>query len=131
MGDTLTADRFWIGARMTESARQWVPYWTAGNGLFATSAEEDTGYLQALTQLAGAGRADLNRVLDLRTASDFCQPPLGVTAAELLHSEATGNYAAYNESIENAYKIGSLVVRELSSHWDQYSARPPQGSQSK
>jgi purine nucleoside permease len=41
-GDTLTADRFWIGAKMTEWGRQWVAYWTKDKGSFVTSAEEDT-----------------------------------------------------------------------------------------
>ncbi len=77
-GDTLTADRFWIGARMNDWAEQWVPYWTKGVGRFVTSAEEDAAYLQALTFLSRAGRVDLARALDLRTGSDFTVPPKGV-----------------------------------------------------
>jgi len=74
-GDTLTADRFWIGARMTDWAEKWVPYWTKGKGRFTTSAEEDAAYLQALTFLAHASRVDLARALDLRTGSDFHATP--------------------------------------------------------
>lgn len=126
-GDTLTADRFWIGTKMNEWARQWVPYWTEEQGLFVTSAEEDSGYLQGITMLAGTGKIDAGRVMDLRTASDFTQPPAGESAPELLKSEATGNYAAASESIENAYRLGSVVVRELSGHWDRYAGGIPQG----
>ncbi|MDR3741084.1 MAG: purine nucleoside permease [Terracidiphilus sp.] len=125
LGDTLTADRFWIGTRMTDWAERWVAYWTGGKGRFATSAEEDSAYLQALTQLATAGRVDLARVLDLRTASDFTAPPAGATPADLLKSEATGNYAAYAQSIENAWRIGSPVVRELAQHWPRYQHQVP------
>ncbi len=124
-GDTLTADRFWIGARMTDWAEKWVPYWTKGEGRFTTSAEEDAAYLQALTFLAHAGRVDLARALDLRTGSDFSTPPKGVSAADFLKSEATGNYAAYGEAIENAYLVGSRVVRELADHWPLYRQTPP------
>jgi purine nucleoside permease len=127
VGDTVTADRFWIGTRMTAWAERWVTYWTDGQGQLATSAEEDTAYLQALTQLAAAGRVDRARVLDLRTASDFTAPPPGRTAADLLKSEATGNYAAYDESIENAFVVGSPVVRELARHWDRYRDMIPTG----
>lgn len=126
MGDTLTADRFWIGSQMTAWAERWVAYWTAGKGKFATSAEEDSAYLQALTQLSAAGRADRARVLDLRTASDFTAPPPGTTAAQLLKSEATGNYAAYDEAIENAYRVASPIVRELAEHWSRYRDRVPE-----
>ena len=124
-GDTLTADRFWIGTQMTDWARKWVPYWTKGYGIFTTSAEEDSAYLQALTFLAHAGRVDLARALDLRTGSDFTTPPKGKSAADLLKSEATGNYAAYSQAIENAYVIGSAVVRELAQHWAQYRDTVP------
>jgi purine nucleoside permease len=124
-GDTLTADRFWIGAKMTEWAGKWVPYWTQGEGRFTTSAEEDAAYLQALTFLAHAARVDRARALDLRTGSDFTMPPKGTSAADLLKSEATGDYAAYNEAIENAYLVGSSVVRELAQHWQLYRQSVP------
>jgi purine nucleoside permease len=124
-GDTLTADRFWIGARMNAWAEQWVPYWTRGKGSFTTSAEEDAAFLQALTFLAHAGRADVSRALDLRTGSDFTMPPKDATPADLLRSEATGNYAAYGEAIENAYRVGSPVVRELAQHWAIYRETVP------
>ena len=128
-GDTMTADRFWLGASLTGWAEQWVGYWTGGEGKFATAAEEDTGYLQALTFLAKAGRADWQRVLDLRTGSDFTRPPAGVSPADFLKTEAKGDYAAYAEAIESAYLVGSPVVRELAGHWAHYrdaipSAKP-------
>jgi purine nucleoside permease len=124
-GDTLTADRFWIGARMTDWAEKWVLYWTKGEGRFTTSAEEDSAYLQALTFLSNAGKVDLARVLDLRTGSDYSMPPAGTSAADFLKSEATGNYAAYAEAIENAYRIGSPVVGELARHWPLYRQTVP------
>jgi purine nucleoside permease len=124
-GDTLTADRFWVGARMNDWAEHWVPYWTKGVGRFVTSAEEDAGYLQALTFLSHAGRVDLARVLDLRTGSDFTVPPKGVSPADFLKTEATGNYAGGAEAIENAYRVGSPVVRELAQHWPRYRQTVP------
>ena len=125
LGDTLTADRFWIGESMTRWAEQWVSYWTAGKGRLATSAEEDVAYLQALSMLAQAGKVDMARALDLRSASDFTMPPSGGSAAALLASEATGNYAGYEEAIVAAYLVGSPVVRELAEHWERYRATAP------
>jgi purine nucleoside permease len=52
-------------------------------------------------------------------------PPKGKSAADLLKSEATGNYAAYSEAIENAYVVGSTVVRELAEHWPRYQETAP------
>ena len=126
-GDTLTADRFWIGAKMNEWAEQWVPYWTKGVGRFVTSAEEDAAYLQALTFLSHAGRVDLARALDLRTGSDFTVPHGEGYAfwLDFLKTEATGNYAGGAEAIENAYRVGSPVVRELAQHWPRYRETVP------
>jgi purine nucleoside permease len=124
-GDTLTADRFWIGTKMNDWAEKWVSYWTKGKGRFTTSAEEDAAFLQALTFLAHAGRVDLARALDLRTGSDFTMPPKNTPPADLLKSEATGNYAAYGEAIENAYRVGSPVVRELVERWEMYREKVP------
>ncbi len=57
-------------------AAQWVPYFTGGKGVFATTAMEDTGTLQSLTFLANAGRVDANRILVLRAVSNFDRQPL-------------------------------------------------------
>jgi len=81
--------------------------------------------LQALTFLSHAGRVDLARALDLRTGSDFTVPPKGVPAADFLKTEATGNYAGNGEAIENAYRVGSPVVRELAQHWPRYRETIP------
>jgi purine nucleoside permease len=124
-GDTLTADRFWIGAKLNDWAEKWVPYWTQGQGRFTTSAEEDTGYLQAMTFLDHAKRADLKRVMDLRTGSDFTMPPKGASAADFLKTEAKGDYAAFTEAVENAFLVGSPVVRELADHWELYRKQIP------
>jgi purine nucleoside permease len=124
-GDTITADRFWLGARMAAWSEKWVAYWTEGKGIGATSAEEDTGYLEALTLLAHAKRVDFDRVMDLRTASDYEVPPQGKDAVQLLASEAPGALSGLKESLESAYLVGSRVVKELAQHWDRYADRVP------
>jgi purine nucleoside permease len=124
-GDTITADRFWLGAGMAAWSEKWVAYWTEGKGIAVTSAEEDTGYLQALTLLAGAKRVDFDRVMDLRTASDYELPPQGKDAVQFLASEAQGELSGFKESLESAYLVGSRVVKELAQHWDRYSDRVP------
>ncbi|CAP54727.1 putative purine nucleoside permease [Gluconacetobacter diazotrophicus PA1 5] len=119
LGDTVSSETFWVGARMNRWAERWVTYWTKGQGTFATTAEEDVGFMQALTLQAQAGRVDPDRVLILRTASNYDMPPPGQTAAALLKSEATeGGYSGYLPSVAAAYQVGSVVVREL-------ALRPP------
>jgi purine nucleoside permease len=98
-------------------------------GNFVTSAMEDTGTLQSLTWLAKAGRVDVNRVLVLRTASNFDQPPPGVTAAESLAGTKIAKYVAYIPALESAWRVGNAVVVELVTNWSKYRDTMPGTSQ--
>ena len=64
-------DPFWLGARMNLWAEDWVSYWTRGEGRFATTAEEDAGFMQSLTFLSQVHKVDLNRVLVLLAKFTF------------------------------------------------------------
>ena len=124
-GDTLSAMTFWHGELLNEWATDWVKYWTGGQGRFTTSAMEDTGTLQSLTLLAKAGRADLDRVMVLRTTSNFAMQHPGQTAAESMVQEGKG-YSAFIPSLDAAFIVGSRVVNELTGNWAKYEARAPQ-----
>jgi purine nucleoside permease len=124
-GDTLSAMTFWHGKLMDEWANDWVKYYTDGKGNFVTTAMEDTGTLQSLTFLNKAGRVDLNRVLVLRTASNFDQQRPGITAAESLAETKIGHYSAYLPALEAAWRVGHVVVEELAVHWARYEQTLP------
>jgi purine nucleoside permease len=124
-GDTISSGTFWHGRLLNEWAMAWVKYHTGGAGELTTTAMEDTGTLQALTFLAKAGRADLKRVLVLRTASNFDMPPPGVTAAENLAQMKLGRYSAYLPALEAAWRVGNTVVEELVRGWAKYREMPP------
>jgi purine nucleoside permease len=119
-GDTLSASTFWHGRLLNQWAIDWVKYHTDGRGSYVTTAMEDTGTLQSLTWLTKAGRVDVNRVMVLRTASDFDQQPAGMTAAESLSSLKIGKYVAYVPALEAAYRVGSKVVDEIAGNWQKY-----------
>lgn len=113
IGDQLAAMTYWHGRLLNDWANDWVHYWTGGKGDFVTSAMEDTGTLQSLTFLDNAGRADVDRVLVLRTASNYTMQHGGITAQQSLTGEDKGKYSAYIPSLENAYRVGMVVVEEL------------------
>jgi purine nucleoside permease len=125
VGDEISSSTFWHGRLMDAWAAQWVPYFTGGKGVFATTAMEDTGTLQSLTFLANAGRADLKRVLVLRTVSNYDRQPRELSAAENLADQHERAYAAYLPSLEAAYRVGHTVVSELLAHWVQYERTTP------
>ena len=123
-GDNLAALTFWHGEILNAWANAWVDYWSDGNGEFVSSAMEDTGTFQALTYLDKINRADKNRVMVLRTASNHTMPPPGVTAAENLLKENEG-YSGLNLAVESAYLVGSVVVDEILANWSTYEQQIP------
>jgi purine nucleoside permease len=89
------------------------------------AAMEDSGTLQALTFLSQAGRVDLQRVLVLRTVSNYDREAPGVAAAESLQEMVSGNYSAYMPALEAAQSVGDKVVRDLVEHWAERESTIP------
>jgi purine nucleoside permease len=125
LGDEVSGSTYWHGKLSDAWASEWMRYFTSGNGHFATTAMEDTGTLQSLRGLASAGRVDWDRILVLRTVSNFDQQPRGMSAAESLSHQRIGSYSAYLPSLESAYTVGHAVVRELLGNWPKYRAGLP------
>lgn len=119
-GDNLSAGTFWHGKLLNAWAREWVRYQTGGKGTYAICGMEDTGTLQSLTWLGRAGLVDVNRVLVLRTASNYDQQREGISAAESLAETKITKYSAFLPSLISAYRVGDLVVRTLLVNWAVY-----------
>jgi len=124
-GDNLSASTFWHGKLMNQWARDWVKYQTDGKGTYAICGMEDTGTLQSLTWLAQAHRVDINRVLVLRTASNFDQQRQGISAADSLAETKIVKYGAFMPSLDAAYRVGDVVVRDIVAHWSHDEAALP------
>lgn len=116
-GEGLMSARTWYGERMNDWAERWVSYWTAGQGVFAMSAEEDTGIMQALTFLVQDGRVRLDRVLILRAASDYTVAPPGVTAAAFVAKEASEGFPANRQALSALYAVAAPIARALADDW--------------
>ena len=128
IGDEISSSTYWHGKLLDAWATEWMRYFTSGQGTFATTAMEDTGSLRALKNLAGAGLLDWNRILVLRTVSNFDQQPRGLSAAESLAHQRIGTYSAYLPSLEAAYTVGHTVVSELLGSWPKYEHAVPGAS---
>jgi len=126
-GDEVSASDWWLGERMNTLAQQWMAYWSGGKGSAVTTAMEDCGILTALTSLSRTHRVQLDRVLVLRTGSDYTVPASGQTVTQLLRSEAEEDAAlsAYVPALEAAYRVGSTVVNEIVGHWAIYADQTP------
>lgn len=124
-GDNLASSTFWHGAKLNAWANAWVKYYTDDAGNYVTTAMEDTGTLHALTALTKAGRADVQRTLVLRTASNYDMQWPGGTAEESLRGEHRGVYSGYLPSLEAAFLVGNKVVDTVVADWGKYENALP------
>jgi purine nucleoside permease len=125
LGDEVSGSAYWHGKLMDQWADRWMDYFTNSQGHFATTAMEDTGSLLSLQFLAKAGKVDPERILVLRTVSNYDQQPAGIDAAQSLARQRIGAYGAYLPSLEAAYTVGHTVVAELLRNWKTYQIQPP------
>ncbi len=125
-GAQMAAATFWHGKLLNDWANEWTAYWTNNKGNFVTSGMEDTGSYQAMLYLDKAGKADKDRFMVLRTASNFTMQPPGLSAAQNLAMESSSTgYAAMQPALEAAYLVGSKVVHNIIEHWDTYKTQLP------
>jgi purine nucleoside permease len=125
LGDEVSSSKYWHGKLMDDWATRWMDYFTNGQGHFVTTAMEDTGTLQSLKGLAAAGRVDWQRILVLRTVSNYDRQPTGMDAATSLSNQRIGQYSGYLPSLESAYTVGHAVVAEILKNWAVYREKIP------
>jgi purine nucleoside permease len=113
IGANIATETFWHGAKMDEWAHRWVQYATDGRARMGTTSMNDSGAMAALYSLTRAGRADWNRAVLLRTASNFDRQPEGMTAEQSANSEKHAAFTGYKASLETAYAVGSRVAKAI------------------
>ena len=124
-GDSLGTDHFWHGAIMTKWAEDWVRMYTRGSGSLAISDCEDQGIVLAMHKLDDLHRADFNRLLILRTASNFTLPAEGVSAEKSLFDNLASS-PGYIPALDANYQVGDVVVTALLKDWSRYETSTPQ-----
>ncbi|MEL7043982.1 MAG: nucleoside hydrolase, partial [Pseudomonadota bacterium] len=121
-GETLSASTYWHGAKLNRWANDWLHAYAGEDANFMTSNMEDSGTLTALHRLARRGLVDPQRILVLRTASNYTMPPAGKSAA-------WSTTASYPDSglgaLDSAQRVGQRVVDALLEGWERYRETPP------
>jgi purine nucleoside permease len=123
-GTSVAADRFWHGTVMTKMAEDWAKMYTRGQGTFMIADCEDQGICLALAELQRLEKIDFQRLLVLRSASNFTVPPPGMSPEKSLFGNLVSS-AGYLPSLDNEYRVGSVVVAALLRNWDKYRDQVP------
>jgi purine nucleoside permease len=125
MGESLASSTYWHGERMNGWANDWVKLQAGKSSNFMMTNMEDSGTLTALRRLSRRGLADMQRVMVLRTASNYTMPPPGQSAAW----STTAPYPEKGRpAVEAAYLVGNRVAQELIKNWSSYRDRIPSAS---
>lgn len=122
IGDTLSSSTYWHGDLLNEWANDWLKLYAGADANFMTSNMEDSGTLTALHRLARRGLVDSERILVLRTASNYTTPPPGKTA---VWSKNTPYPDGGRPALESAFVVGNTVVQALLENWSEYRDRLP------
>ncbi len=117
----ISGSTFFHGAIESDWATWWMQQWTQDGSQYCMTDMEDSGTLTALKRLADAGRISFDRVMVLRTASNFDQPYPGQSAQESIQYIDLGIPIA----VENAYRVGSVVARHIIKHWPTWRRHIP------
>lgn len=121
MGETLGSIRYWHGEPRTLWAEDWVRLWTGNRGVFVMTNMESQLNQRTMRVFAGQKLVDANRILVLRTASNFSEPPPGASVTASIGDEEPGQMTAF----DNNERAGIPVIRELMAHWDHYQNEAP------
>ena len=123
IGDSFASDVFWHGAILTQFARDWVRLWTGGKGRFAMTEMEDSGFMEAVERLHVLHRLNRNRVLVLRTGSNYSQQEPGLDAI----APGSGGFAGGRIAFANGPLVGGAIVDELLANWATVHDHSPGG----
>jgi len=55
-----------------------------------------------------------------RPPATIVQPPPGMTAAQNLARNTRRQYVGYLPALESAWRVGNVVVQEITTHWNRY-----------
>ena len=122
IGDTMSSSTYFHGDLMTRWANDWMQLQAGPDANFMVSAMEDSGSLTALRRLGRSHKVDPDRVMVLRTVSNFSMQPPGKDAAW----STTAEYPEDGRpALEAAYQVGNIVVQKLIGGWSEYRDKLP------
>lgn len=121
MGETLGALRYWHGQSRNRWAENWVKLWTKDQGRFVMTNEESQTNQKEMRLLAQRGFVDAQRIMVLRSGSNFDMPPPSMSAVKSMGDEGPGQVVAF----DNNERAGAPVIAELIRNWATYRETIP------
>lgn len=115
--DALTSDNYFTGNTLGDYFSFYASMMTNGSATYCATAQEDNASLEAFTRLHTYGLADYNRVIIMRSISDFSRPPpsrANDTVGFFNDPQDGGHRLAYN----NLPLAGMPIVEDILENWE-------------
>lgn len=115
--DTLTSDTYFSGNTLSDYFTYYASMMTNGTAQYCMTAQEDNAGLEAIVRLHRYGLMDFNRVVVMRSASDFTRPPpskSGDTVNWFTDRQDGGSAVAF----ANLPIAGMPFVNDVLKNWD-------------
>ncbi len=122
--DTASGDIWWGGQLLAARTTRWTRLLTNGRGVYCTTQQEDNATFLALTRGAQSGLTDVQRVVVLRTGSDFDRPYPGQSALDgLIRQRSIAG--AVKISTDNLARAGMPLVANIVANWATWQSGVP------
>ncbi|GAA6009236.1 hypothetical protein JCM11491_004240 [Sporobolomyces phaffii] len=118
-GDALCSDAYFAGTLLSDTWANYTKLMTKGQGTYALTAQEDNASLEAFMRADRAGLVAYDRILLLRTASDFDSAPNATFDALTAFQAEQGGF---EPAIQNILIVGWPVVKDIETNWDSVYA---------
>jgi purine nucleoside permease len=117
LGDTLSASTYWHGKYLNQWANDWLKLYGGEQANFMTSNMEDSGTLTALVRLARINKVDVNRIMVLRTVSNYSMAPDNKPTIWSVTAPYPDDGLPAKQS---AYIVGNKIVQLIINNWEKY-----------
>ncbi|RLV91179.1 Purine nucleoside permease [Spathaspora sp. JA1] len=117
--DVVTSDNYFTGNVLNDYFSNLTRLMTNGSGEYCSTAQEDNASLEVFTRLDKYGLVDFDRVMVMRTISDFSRPPPSMNAIEYFFNRTDGGIQA---SLDNLVLAGEPIVKDIVKNWEKVYA---------
>ncbi|CAH2350032.1 purine nucleoside permease [[Candida] railenensis] len=115
--DGLTSDSYFTGNVMGDYFDYFAKLMTNGSATYCATAQEDNASLEAFVRAAKFGLVDYERIIVMRTISDFARPPPSM-ADDVLYFFNEAEQAGSSPAFANIFNAGLPIVTDIISNWD-------------
>ncbi|CAK7897467.1 purine nucleoside permease [[Candida] anglica] len=116
--DVLTSDVYFTGNVLGDYFSNFTKLMTNGSATYCSTAQEDNASLEALVRADKHGLVDYDRIVVMRTISDFARPPPSM-ANDTLGFFTNSSFGGISASVNNLVNAGLPFVTDVVQHWDK------------